>query len=127
MLKQYWAKKNGKIGWCRIQKVTTKNIGGEVVKENDRYTVIDNRFGKTLVLSSTFLTAGKSTTGHSHAGQEEVYMFVMGQGQMEIDNELFDVDEGDIVCVNEGEFHRVHNTTDVGMLFICVFEGHRTH
>ena len=110
-----------------MQKVSVEDIGGEIVKEDERYIVKDNLFGESSVLSSTFLTAGKSTTGHSHSGQEEVYFFTRGSGQMEIDNEFFDVKEGDIVCVNEGEFHRVHNTTPIGLLFLCVFEGKRTH
>jgi mannose-6-phosphate isomerase-like protein (cupin superfamily) len=110
-----------------MQKVNVKNIGGEIVKKDERYVVRDNPFGETLVLSSTFLTGGKSTSGHSHKGQEEVYIFSQGSGQMEIDDKRFDVTEGDIVCVQEGEFHRVHNTTEVGLLFICVFEGKRRH
>ena len=110
-----------------MQKVNVKDIGGKIVKEDERYIVRDNPFGKTLVLSSTYLTGGKSTSGHSHDGQEEVYIFTSGQGQMEIDNKSFDVSEGDIICVDEGEFHRVHNTTDVGLLFICVFEVKRAH
>ena len=56
--------------------VNIKDIGGEVVKEDDRYTVKDNTSLRNLALSSTFLTAGKSTTGHAHVGQEEVYFFV---------------------------------------------------
>ena len=110
-----------------MQKLTVKNIGGDVVKEDERYVVTDNKFGDSLVLSSTFLTGGKATTGHEHKGQEEVYFFVEGSGEMQIDNQRFEVTKGDIVCVNDGEFHRVFNTTTVGLLFICVFEGNRSH
>ena len=110
-----------------MQKVSVKDIGGEVVKEDERYVVKDNRFGNSLVLSSTFLTAGKQTTGHFHVGQEEVYFFIKGSGQMKIDDSLFDVSEGDVVCINDGEFHQVFNTTDYGLLFLCVFEGKRGH
>ena len=110
-----------------MQKVSVKDIGGEIVKEDERYIVKDNPFGKSLVLSSTFLTAGKNTTGHEHAGQEEVYIFIKGSGQMLIDDALFDISEGDVVCINDGEFHQVFNTTDRGLLFLCVFEGKRTH
>ena len=114
-----------------MQKVTTKNIGGEVIKEDDRYTVIDNRFGKTLVLSSTFLTAGKSTTGHSHAGQEEVYIFTSGRGSMLVDTETYDVKMGDIVLIPDGAFHKVWNTGDEiydgDLVFTCVFDGGRNH
>ena len=64
--------------------VHIKDIGGAIVKEDDRYTVKDNTTLRNLALSSTFLTAGKSTTGHAHVGQEEVYNFVRGTGKMEM-------------------------------------------
>ena len=72
-------------------KVNVNDIGGVVVKDDHRYVVKDNTLLKNLVLSSTMLSANKSTTGHRHAGQEEVYMFISGSGQMELDHKIFDV------------------------------------
>ena len=63
------------------------NIEGIVVKSDDRYIVKDNTFLKNLVVSSTRLNPRKSTSGHKHAGQEEVYMFIEGVGKMELDDE----------------------------------------
>ena len=102
-------------------------VGGEIVKQDDRYTVIDNTKLNNLIVSSTMLTAHKSTTGHRHAGQEEVYIFVQGSGQMELDHKIFDVTAGDTVLIEDGVFHKVHNTTDFGLKFICVFDGGRNH
>ena len=110
-----------------MQKVTINDIGGVVAKEDGRYTVKDNAFGNNLILSSTFLFANKSTTGHKHEGQEEVYLFMKGEGEMEIDDRRFAVKEGDVVCINDGEFHRVHNTGHLGLYFVCVFDGKRNH
>ena len=62
--------------------VTIEDIGGVVMKEDDRYTVKDNNHLNNLVLSSTFLFANKSTSGHKHEGQEEVYFFIKGHGEM---------------------------------------------
>ena len=101
------------------------DIGGEVVKADERYTVKDNTELANLVVSSTMLTAHKSTTGHRHKGQEEVYIFVKGQGQIELDYKIIDVKEGDTVLIEDGVFHKVHNTTDYGLKFICVFDGRR--
>jgi mannose-6-phosphate isomerase-like protein (cupin superfamily) len=103
------------------------DIGGEIVKQDDRYLVKDNTKLNNLIVSSTMLTAHKSTTGHRHAGQEEVYVFVQGSGQMELDHKIFDVTEGDTVLIEDGVFHKVHNTTDFGLKFICVFDGGRNH
>ena len=46
---------------------------------------------------------------------------------MEIDDSRFAVKAGDIVCINDGEFHRVHNTGHLGLYFVCVFDGKRNH
>ena len=110
-----------------MKKVTINDIGGEVVKDTDVYTLQDNNFGNNLTLSSTFLRANKCTNGHTHEGQEEVYMFISGQGKMEIDGETFSVTEGDVVCIEDGEFHKVYNTGHLGLYFVCVFDGGRNH
>ena len=91
------------------------------------YQYKDNPFGKSLVLSSTHLFPGKETSGHHHKGQEEVYFFISGHGEMEIDNNRFTVEEGDVVCIEDGEFHKVYNTGHLGLYFVCVFDGGRNH
>ena len=108
-------------------KVKLDDIGGEVIKDNAQYLLKDNAFGKNLILSSTFLRANQSTNGHTHSGQEEVYMFIKGEGEMQIDDERFSVKEGDVVCIEDGEFHRVFNTGHLGLYFVCVFDGGRNH
>ena len=102
------------------------NVGGEVVKQDERYIVKDNKSLKNLVVSSTQLNRLMSTSGHSHPGQEEVYIFTNGRGRMELDEKTFFVKEGDTVLVEDGVFHRVH-AGDEGVDFICVFDGKRTH
>jgi oxalate decarboxylase/phosphoglucose isomerase-like protein (cupin superfamily) len=65
------------------------NVGGEIVKQDERYVVQDNKLLKNLILSSTRLNPGKETTGHRHEGQEEVYMFMEGTGEMLLDENRF--------------------------------------
>jgi len=107
-------------------KLTIDDIGGEVVKEDDRYVVKDNKLLNNLVVSSTKLEPTKSTSGHSHAGQEEVYYFVKGSGRMELDDKKINVKVGDIVLIEDGVFHRVY-AGPYGCYFVCVFDGRRTH
>ena len=113
-------------------KVKIGNIGGEIAKEDSRYIVRDNKTLKNLVLSSTFLEANKSTTGHAHVGQEEIYFFIKGKGEMELINingkrTVEQIQDGDVVLIPDGHFHRVHNTGDYGLYFVCVFDGKRNH
>jgi mannose-6-phosphate isomerase-like protein (cupin superfamily) len=103
------------------------DVGGVVVKRDDRYEVKDNRALKNLIVSSTRLHVGKNTSGHSHAGQEEVYQFVFGTGEMEVDDNRFNVHPGDVVLIPDGAFHRVYNTGDEDLYFVCVFDGKRNH
>ena len=69
-------------------KLNILDIGGNIVKNDERYVVKDNSSLKNLVVSSTDLKPGKSTSGHSHPGQEEVYNFIKGSGNMKIDEEI---------------------------------------
>jgi len=53
-------------------------------------------------------------------------MFIKGHGVMQIDDDRFDVNEGDTVLIQDGVFHRVYAGT-TGCYFICVFDGRRNH
>lgn len=100
-------------------------IGGEMIRDNSQYELFDNSVLKNLVVSKTRLRSGQSTNGHRHAGQEEVYLFTKGSGQMELDHKIFDVEQGDVVLIEDGVFHKVHNRGDYWLEFICVFDGKR--
>ena len=108
-------------------KVNINDIGGSIAKQDERYIVKDNQFGNKLVLSSTLLEPNMSTSGHFHNGQEEVYFFVSGSGKMLLNDETFEVEEGDVVLIPDGAFHRVINDTAEPFYFVCVFDGKRSH
>tara|TARA_Y100000389_G_scaffold10014_1_gene9358 strand:+ start:289 stop:675 length:387 start_codon:yes stop_codon:yes gene_type:complete len=102
-------------------------IAGTIIKDDKRYYVVDNTELTNLVVSTTRLNAKQSTTGHRHAGQEEVYIFTKGAGQMELDFNIFNVKEGSTVLIHDNVFHKVHNTGDTALEFTCVFDGRRNH
>ena len=106
-------------------KFTKYNIG-DVVKQDDRYVVKDNTHLKNLVVSTTNLNPHKSTSGHSHKGQEEVYHFLKGSGVIYLDDKPHEVIAGDIVLIEDGVHHRVESKED-GLFFVCVFDGRRDH
>ena len=103
------------------------DIGGSVIKDNKTYLLKDNKTLKNLVLSSTLLKPNEETRGHSHEGQEEVYYFVDGHGQMTLGEESFHVASGDVVLIPDGVFHKVINPTTEHLYFVCVFDGKRNH
>ena len=61
------------------------------------------------------------------SGGDVVKITLNGEGEMTIDDNRFPVKQGDVVCINDGEFHKVHNTSDFGLYFVCVFDGARRH
>ncbi len=107
-------------------KYTIKDTGGEVVKEDERYVVKDNKMLNNLVVSSTQLNPNKQTSGHNHKGQEEVYFFVEGSGVMWLDEKEMFVQKGDVVLIEDGVFHKV-KAGPMGLYFVCVFDGRRSH
>ena len=110
-----------------MRKLSNENIGGDVVKDSDVYKLRDNTTLNNLVLSSTLLYSGKHTDGHKHEGREEVYFFVSGNGEMLINEERFKIKPGDIILIEDGDFHQVYNTSQEGLYFVCVFDGKRNH
>lgn len=93
----------------------------KLARSDDRYIIFDKPLGENLVLSITILHAGKHTTGHSHS-VSEVYFFVEGQGEIELDGNRRVVGSKDVIPIKSDEFHRVYNTSDKDLVFICVFE-----
>jgi mannose-6-phosphate isomerase-like protein (cupin superfamily) len=80
-----------------------------VVYSNETYDVIDNTFLNNLTLSKTTLHIDRSTRGHSHEGQEEIYFFTDGCGMMQLGKSFSKVRTGDIIAISDGKFHKVIN------------------
>ena len=92
-----------------------------IMRVTDRYQVTDNMDLSRLVLSRVVLHVQERTRGHSHKGQDEVYIFLFGQGFMVVGNETFSVRTGDIILVPEGEFHQVINGGDTDLVWCSVY------
>ena len=93
-----------------------------LVKSSSRYEVYDLSL-ENLVISMTVLHEDESTVGHSHNDAEEVYLFVEGNGEIQLDERgKEDVASGDIIMIPAGTFHRVFNKGKGDLRFISVFE-----
>jgi len=109
-------------------KIKLDHTDSKVIKSNETYDVIDNTHLKNLVVSKTILHPKKNTSGHNHSGQEEVYVFIWGNGKMSVGDKTYIVAEGDVVLIPDGEHHKVWNQNElVDLEFVCVFNGGRTH
>ena len=110
-------------------KIKLDKTDSTVVKSNETYDVIDNTNLDKLIVSKTILHPGKQTGGHNHSGQEEVYIFMKGEGTMIVGEETYHVKPGSIVLIPDGAFHKVWNVSEAfgDLEFICVFDGGRNH
>ena len=109
-------------------KIKLDKTDSKVVHSNETYNVIDNTNLNGLIVSKTELHPGKNTSGHNHSGQEEVYIFMKGEGKMVVGTNTYEVSVGDIIIIPDGAFHKVWNTSEEhDLVFVCVFDGKRNH
>ena len=46
---------------------------------------------------------------------------------MELDKKTMPIQGGEMVLIEDGVFHRVHNTGDDDLYMVCIFDGDRNH
>ena len=60
---------------------------------------------------------------HKHADHDEVYHFINGTGEMQLDDATpFSVNPGDTVLVPEGVTHEVWNTGNKELYFLMIYQ-----
>lgn len=57
---------------------------------------------------------------HQHKENEEVYIFIQGKGQMQIDGEVVDVREGSIVRIAPGGLRTWRNNANEPLIYIVI-------
>lgn len=109
-----------------VNKVHKSHIGGEIIRNSEKYIVQDNNTLENLTLSKTTLHTNQETGGHFHEEQEEIYTFISGKGTMQVGDSVFEVKAGDVVLIPKGEWHQVKNWSSVNpLIFVCVFEKYK--
>ncbi len=58
------------------------------------------------------------TFTHKHRKQEEVYIVIRGSGFLQLDNELLEIEEGDIIRVSP-QIRRALKAESLGLFIIC--------
>jgi mannose-6-phosphate isomerase-like protein (cupin superfamily) len=70
-------------------------------------------------LAEATLAPGQQTQRHYHAGSEELYYLVSGEGVMEIDGERSPVGPGDAILIPPGAWHQITATGSTELRFLC--------
>lgn len=57
---------------------------------------------------------------HTHKTHEELYFFLSGEGQFQVDDEIFPVSEGSVVRVAPAGVRSVRNNGSTPLIMLCV-------
>ena len=57
---------------------------------------------------------------HTHKTHEELYFFLSGEGQFQVDGEIFPVSEGSVVRVAPAGVRSVRNNGSAPLIMLCV-------
>lgn len=70
-------------------------------------------------LAEATVEPGGQTRLHRHGLTEELYHILEGQGEMTLGDRRFTVQGGDTVCIVPGTSHRISNTGEQVLRFLC--------
>lgn len=68
----------------------------------------------------SFPVGGETGFLHLHDNHEELYVFVKGQGEFQVDGKVFAIGEGDVVRVAPSGKRSVRNIGNEPLVMICV-------
>jgi len=69
------------------------------------------------------MAPGESNAGHSHTLVEEVLVVHRGKGQIQIEDEVFDLCKGSVAVVPAGQFHALCNTGKKNLEGVILFNS----
>jgi mannose-6-phosphate isomerase-like protein (cupin superfamily) len=69
------------------------------------------------------MAPGEANKGHSHTIVEEMLIVQKGNGQIQIENDTFDLCPGSVAIVPAGKFHAVCNTGSENLEAVTVFNS----
>ena len=82
---------------------------------------------RNLSLAEARLERGASTALHYHDESEEVYYVIAGRGILMIAGEETDIGPGQAALIPPRSRHRVANTGDEDLVFLCLSSPPYTH
>jgi mannose-6-phosphate isomerase-like protein (cupin superfamily) len=70
-------------------------------------------------LAEARVSLGKATIQHYHVKTEEIYYILQGRAEIIVEGEVKEVVEGDGIVILPGQKHRIWNTGDEDLVFLC--------
>jgi mannose-6-phosphate isomerase-like protein (cupin superfamily) len=57
---------------------------------------------------------------HQHKNHEEIYIFLKGSGQFQVDGSVFDVSEGSVIRISPEGKRTYRNNSENPLIFLCI-------
>jgi len=102
--------------------IETYKTKAKLIRSTDVYNVYDLK-QPALTLSLTELHPTHNTKGHSH-DSDEVYIFISGDGEIEIGDTKERCEAGQVFVIPRNSFHKVYNDGTSDLKFWCIFENY---
>ncbi|MGB9553677.1 MAG: cupin domain-containing protein [Candidatus Caldatribacteriaceae bacterium] len=94
-------------------------LGNKVIRDTIMLLTEKDSLSGRLNVGYTVIYPQCSTRGHEHAPLEEVYFITSGRGIMEVGQERFEIESGDVVYVPSA-FHRAENPFSVPLSYFWI-------
>lgn len=94
-------------------------LGNKVIRDTIMLLTEKDSVSERLNVGYTVIYPQCSTRGHEHPPLEEIYFITSGKGIMEVGQERFEVESGDVVYVPSG-FHRAENPFPVPLSYFWI-------
>ena len=110
--------------------VNRKDVPSFITKDTCEIREIMSPANSTIErqsLAEATLAPGRSTVLHIHETVEEIYYIMSGEGVMFIEGEERDVFAGDAIANLPGKRHKITNTGDEPLVFLCICTPRYTH
>jgi mannose-6-phosphate isomerase-like protein (cupin superfamily) len=93
-----------------------ETLDGSLIRELMHPEVHGNQ-GQSL--AEAIIPPGQTTHCHRHARSEEIYYILQGEGRVTVGSDVQPVDTGDAVAIPRGTWHRIANTGQGDLVFLC--------
>ncbi|WP_440951451.1 cupin domain-containing protein [Methanococcoides sp. FTZ1] len=70
-------------------------------------------------LAEAIVPVGCETLKHRHYEAEEIYHITAGSGLMTLGDDVFKVGVGDTILIDRGAGHKIKNTGNIELKFLC--------
>lgn len=97
-----------------------KKPDGKVMCTGKVFIGNDAKMTGSEISYTTIPPGGTTPFFHLHHKHEEVYLFISGSGECQIDSKVFPIEEGSVVRVGTEASRGLKNTGKVPLVYLCV-------